>query len=445
MKVYFREKRLLIGFGLFLVLTVSIGIMGLLQINVLTKAIENFEQKYLPKERVILEMKIENTFYSMGVRNYVSWRISKYLHAASVASDMNFIEKSSAKFKDYIKQYYLLADSQQEENWLKIIEELAKGLEETGKKLIELVDSAAEDSEKVNRFLISFENKFYRIDDLLANTLSKNNLKDIERQLKLTYRQKDVSTAILLVSLVFSILLGVTIAVFVYKSLEEERTRREWLVRKMIRLEEEERKNLSRQIHDQLSQDLSALKIYLELIEKNIEGKNLEQREKIEKSKGILDSLIYRGHNISELLRPPELDDLGLVESIAALVSEHQKLMHCKYRYYKPAYDLKLAPEYSLALYRVVQECLTNVIKHADARNVTVSLQKKDRTVYLSVSDDGKGFDYQQFLTRPRRRREDKLKLGLQGLRERIELLGGKLDIKSQVSKGTKISVELVV
>ncbi|MBU1122698.1 MAG: sensor histidine kinase [Candidatus Omnitrophota bacterium] len=445
MKVQFREKRLLAGFGVFLVLTVSICVMGLLQIHILTKVLEDFERKYLPKERIILGMKNENAFYSMGVRNYVSWRISKYLHAASMASDINLIRKSSSKFKDYVSQYQMLVDSEQEKEWVGVIEKLVKDLEGTGKKIIELADSSVDDREQVNKFLISFENKFYRIDEFLSSTLSENNLKDIESQLELTYKQKNVSISVLLVSLFFSILLGVTIAIFVYRSLTEERLRREWLVRKMIRLEEEERKNLSRQIHDQLSQDLSALKIYLELIEKNISIEDSGQKEKIEKSKGILDNLIYRGHNISELLRPPELDDLGLVESIAALVLEHQKLTHCKYRYYKPGHDLKLAPEYSLTLYRVAQESLTNIVKHAHAKNVTVSLQIKDHSMHLSVTDDGKGFNYHDFITRPRRRREDKLKLGLQGLKERIELLGGKLDIKSELDQGVKISVELIV
>lgn len=440
-----KEKRLVIGFGLFLILTAGIGVIGISQINTLTETIEDFQKRYLPKERLILEMKTENAFYAMGVRNYVSWRISKYLQAVSIASDIALIEKASAKFKDYLEQYYSLSEAPQERNWVAVIERLAQDLEGTGKKLIEFVDDPAPDREKVSRFLIFFENKFYEIDGLLANTLSKNNLSDIEEQLKLTYKQKDVSLSILAVSLIFSSILGIVIAVLVYRSLEEERRRREWLVHKMIRLEEEERKNLSRQIHDQLSQDLSALKIYLELMEEHMDASSDELRGEIKKSKEILDNLIYRGHHISELLRPPELDDLGLVESISALVSEHQKIVAGRYHYYKPTQELTLSPEYSLTLYRVVQEALTNIVKHAKAKAVTVSLQKKDNRLYLAVTDDGKGFDYEKFLSLPRRRREDRLKLGLQGLKERIELLGGKLEIKSQSGQGTKISVELVV
>lgn len=438
-----KAKKLVAGFGIFLFLTVSIGIIGLFQINILTATIETLERYFLPRERVILEMKIHNALYAMGVRNYVSWRISKYLQAAAIASDIDFVEKSSVKFRENLALYQALSDSQEQKSWVKIINGLALELEDMGRKLINLTDSQIEDKEKINRLLMSFENKFYRIDDFLSNTLSKSNLGDIEEHLQLTYRQKNISISILMISLIFCVILGIGISSVVYRSLEEERRKREWLVHKMIRLEEEERKNLSRQIHDQLSQDLSALKIYLELIERDIGSENIEQRTKIEKTKKILNNLIERGHNISELLRPPELDDLGLVESIASLIFQHRETGNCKYNYYKPVSEMKLAPEYSLALYRITQESLTNISKHAKADRVTVSLQQKDKVVYLTIADNGVGFSYGQYLKRPHRRSEDQLKLGLQGLRERIEFLGGKLAVKTASGKGTIIQVEL--
>jgi signal transduction histidine kinase len=439
----FRERKLLWGFGVFMVLTISIGVIGIFRIYSLTETIQKLGQIHLRRGRIILEMKINNALYAMGVRNYVFWRMSKYLPAASIASDINFIKKSSATFREYLNMYHSLAVRQEEKQWGKELESLIKELEYIGGRLVNLVDSSQQDKERINKLLMAFENKFYGIDDFLAENLSKSNLKDIERQIELAKKQKDMSILILTVSLLFSIALGVGITYFVYSSLREERQRRELLVQRMISLEEEERKNLSRQIHDQLSQDLSALKIYLELIEKNIPATNNEDRDKIEKSKNILSNLIDRGHNISELLRPPELDDLGLIESIASLVSEHQEITGCSYSYHKPPSEINLTPEYSLALYRVAQEALTNIVKHARATNITLSLQKRGNTIHFTIIDDGIGFDYHQYLKRPRRRKEDKLKLGLQGLRERIELLGGKMFIKTAPGKGTRIEVEL--
>jgi signal transduction histidine kinase len=438
-----KEKRLLVGFGLFFVLIIFIGVTGLLQINELTKSLEKLQYQYLPKERLILEMKINNGFYAMGVRNYVSWRISRYLQAAAIASDVNFIEGAAAKFRSSLSVYNSLSDTQEQKDWVGVLEGMITELEGMGKTFVSLTDEQIQQKEKVNRLLISFENKFYKIDDFLSNTLSKNNLKDIEKHLALTYAQKNFSILILSITLFFCGILGAVIASFVYRSLKEERRRREWLVQKMIRLEEEERKNLSRQVHDQLSQDLSGLKIYLDLIDGGILPEEKEQKKKIGKTKKILDDLIERGHNISALLRPPELDDLGLVESIGSLIIDHEKIMDCKFKYYKPVETIKVVPEHRLALYRVVQESLTNIVKHAQARNVTISLQQKGKIIQLAIVDDGVGFDYSQYVNRPYRRKKDKMKLGLQGLRERIEFLGGKLTIKTAEGEGTIVKVEM--
>lgn len=114
-----------------------------------------------------------------------------------------------------------------------------------------------------------FESQFYDIESFLRETLSKNNLEDIEKQLNLARQKKKNSISVLAVSLLFSMLLGISISLFEYTALKEDRRKREILVHKMINVEEEERKNLSRQIHDQLGQELSALKIYLDLIEKD--------------------------------------------------------------------------------------------------------------------------------------------------------------------------------
>lgn len=153
--------------------------------------------------------------------------------------------------------------------------------------------------------------------------------------------------------------------------------------------------------------------------------------------------MLDKSHNISEMLRPPELDYLGLTESIDNLIHEHRKITGCNYVYHKPSEKLALEAEDSLELYRITQEALTNIAKHSHAKNVEVSLNRKGSSVYLRIQDDGVGFDYDDYSKRPRRRMEDKLKLGLQGLRERMELLGGVLKIKTAPSKGTKIEAEL--
>lgn len=440
-----RGKKLLFGFGIFLILTLAIGGIGITQIYSLNKAIQELGKSELGREMTILEMKINNALYATGVRNYAFWRTSRYVDspAASPSSDSSLIEKSAATFRNYLAMYENLAASLEQKKWAGELKVSLEELQEMGKKITSLADKGGQDKEKINLLLMAFENRSYRISDFLAENLSKDNLKRIEKQLNLARDKERASIILLLISLLASLALGITITYIVYTGLERERRRRELVVQKMIRIEEEERRNLSGQVHDQLSQDLSALKIFLELIEERITPQEAEARDKIEKCRKILAGLIEKSHDISRLLRPPELDEIGLLESISGLILEHKEITGCNYNYQKPASEIKLPAEHSLLIYRVVQESLTNIVKHAQAKNISISFEKTAGSVNLEISDDGLGFNYHNFLRYPRRRREDQLKMGLQGLKERVGLLGGKLSVDSALGKGTRIRVEL--
>ena len=440
------EKRLQAGFGVLVALTVAIGVISILQIRSLASTIRQFGQHHIPVERAILEMKITNTLYAMGVRNYVFWRTSKYLQAVPIASDIKATERALADFRQALASYTALASSEQQRSWAKRLGESADELKRLGGEIMQLAERESPDKERVNKLLLTFENSSYKIDEGLTETLSKQNLEAIDANLRRTDDQRRASLIVLVLSVSCSVLLGIGIARFVYKSLKQERQIREQLAQRMLNLEEEERKNLSRQLHDQLSQDLSALKIYLGLIEQGLPPGLTEERDRLEKSKKILGSLIEGGHYISELLRPSELDELGLVDSIATLAAEQQEIAGRQYRFHRPLTELALSSEHSLALYRVVQEALTNIAKHSNARCVDISLEQQDRTVVLTIRDDGTGFDYQEALKRkPRRRKDDVLRLGLLGLRERMELLGGTFHIDAEPGKGTTITVHVPV
>jgi len=194
-----------------------------------------------------------------------------------------------------------------------------------------------------------------------------------------------------------------------------------------------------------MAQDLSALKIYTGLIEQAIGQKEQPKdvNDKIAQMKRILSGLIEKTHNICLLLRPPALDELGLVESMEALILEFKQLSDIHYVYDKPDGELKLSPEISLFLYRLAQEALTNMAKYAQAKNVAIRLSQDKKGIEFLYEDDGAGFDYRNAIRQLNRRREDKLKLGLVGLKERAELLGGSMSIESSPGKGTRIQVEL--
>jgi len=144
-------------------------------------------------------------------------------------------------------------------------------------------------------------------------------------------------------------------------------------------------------------------------------------------------------------LMPPALDEVGLVDTISALSLQYKQMTDINFTYQRPKVAIELTSEHSLLLYRVAQEGLTNIVKHAQAKNVEIMLGLKDKIIQLAIQDDGRGFNYRSFLKRPHRRENDRIKLGLLGLKERVEFLGGSMDINTTPGKGTRLIVEFLV
>lgn len=432
-------------------MVIAVGIIGIAQIQDLSRAISRLANVHIPLQNAVFEMKSANSQYAMGIRNYMFWRGAKYLDAAVAAGKLDIVRTASENFDRQLSFYASLVTSPEQEAWVEAVRRSQQELRQAGGKIMAMADRAeagrGEDKkaseDALSKHLMDFESRLFQLDAFLDDPLQKFNLNQIDRQLDAAEAGRARSVSLLVWSMAIGLFLGAQTAFLIYMRSRREKERRETLMRKVIKLEEEERNNLSSQVHDQMGQDLSALKIYLGLIDKDLPIELKEPREKIEKTKKILDGLMEKTHNISELLRPPELDDLGLVESIAALIVRYEEMTDIRYSYKRPPEEIKLSVEYSLTLYRVVQEALTNIVKHSGAKNTEVFLEKSGDIVRLSVCDDGVGFDYASFLKKTLRRKEDKTRLGLHGLRERIELLGGKFDITAQPGRGTRFEVVL--
>ncbi len=443
------DWKMVLGFLGLLLLIIAIGLVGIRQIQDLSRVIDGLAKREIPLQNAVLQMKSSNGKYAMGIRSYMFWRSARYLEAASVVEKLDLVNSALQNFDKHLARYSSLIKTQKQRDWAKALKESQAELRKAGNAIISLVDKKEESSDKqkseldysINRQLMAFESKLFQIDAYLDDPIQKFNLDEIDGQLAIAEIGRRRSIFILELSLAIGLFLGLQTALLIYRRSKQEQEQRELLCRRVIKLEEEERNNLSLQIHDQMGQDLSALKIYLGIIDKDISGEAKEAKEKIQKAKSILDGLMEKTHNVSELLRPPELDDLGLVESISALVMRYQDMTGYRFTYERPQGDLKLSREYSLVLYRVVQEALTNIAKHSRAKNVGINVQAKGDSVFLAISDDGKGFTYNKYLKRPKRRKEDKVKLGLQGLRERMEVLGGKLSIHTKPGQGTRLEV----
>jgi len=434
------------GFSALLFLIVAMGLIGILQIHSLSTTVDSLGTRFLPMQGATLEMRMNNSLYAMRIRNYVFWKGSRYLEAARAAADLGTIEDAEKEFDKQLAIYssYISPNSFEHQQWIKKIRLSVGELRLTGLKIINLVDESAS-SDSVNKMIMSFESQLYKIDDFVDANLQEFNLKNIKSELELASLRTDQGILFLRWSLFFGVLIGGYTAWFVYRNQKRERQRREQLARRMISLEEKERKNLSFQVHDQMGQDLSALNIYLDLANKKIPKDFIEAKKNVSESKNILEGLMKKAHNISELLRPPALDELGLVDTIEALIVQYKQMTKINFTYEKPKLPVKLVGEYSLLLYRVAQEALTNIIKHAQAKNVALKLALKNKIIQLSIQDDGSGFDYGNFSRLPHRREDDRVKLGLLGLKEHVEFLDGSMNIKAAPGKGTRLTVELPV
>lgn len=446
------------GFAALLVLIVTIGLVGIFQIQALRKKVDELGRYYFPRQKAALEMRISNSLYAMSVRNYLFWHNSKYLETAKDAANREAIVNAREAFDRYLAGYGDLVRTGNEQQRVGTINTLQQEPHDIERRIIDLVDRLDEteiDSKRrkelqnsIYKLMMVFENRLHKIDDFIEGNIQQANLEDVGEQLRLTDLVQKRALTLLCGSLIVALIIGGETAWLVYCDRRREKEKRKELIRRMIGIEEEERKNLSLQVHNQMGQDLSALMIYLDLIEKQLPRTaqdTQEVKERISRSKKILSGLIEKSHNIAELLRPPALEEVGLVDTIAGLIFQCRQMTAIKFIYQRPKAALNLSGEYALILYRVTQEALTNIVKYAQAKNVRIELGLKDKVVRLCIRDDGQGFDYKEFLQKPRRRKEDKLKMGFMGLREKIDLLNGSMRIDTAPGKGTKLFVQLPV
>ncbi len=440
-------KKLLFAFAFLILLTLVIGLVGISRIQRQSLRIENLGKHNLALEGAVLEMRVNNTVYAMGIRNYVFWRAARYLIAAPMAINLDKILEAGNNFKKQLKIYRESAYLGQQKDWAGQIAASFDELLALGAKITASVDNSRNEgiSEAVNNYLMAFENRVYTIDSFLDTSMGKSNLREVERQVSLAHTDKEQAIFFLRLSLIAALMSGLLIALSVYRRLIKERAYRQQLFNRMINIEEGERKKLSTAVHDEMGQDLSALKIYLGLLAQGITAASDDIKAKINECGKITSGLVEKSHNIAFLLRPPDLDEVGLLESVESLLIESKHLTGVNYTFEKPKEKLDLAPEYSLLIYRLTQELLTNMAKHAQAKNVELRMNRNGNSVELFYRDDGRGFDYEQGAQKFLRRKEDKFSFGLLGLKERVEVLDGAMRVNSASGKGTSITVRFPV
>ncbi|MFB3918795.1 hypothetical protein BU251_08400 [Candidatus Velamenicoccus archaeovorus] len=450
----FLDWGVMLGFAGLLCLIVAIGFVGIRQVAALNRIAVSLARVDIPLQNTIFEMRIANARYMMAIRNYLFWHDARYLEAAGIVQRQDSVQSASKNFETYLAAYFSLVSSPEQRQWGETVRASEEEFLKLGDSIVSRADNLnrlASENEKaqsrqvLDRIQRELESKLFWIDAFLENPMQRDILQRLDRKLEAAEAERRRAVTLLVWSLAIAILLGLATAYLTYRRMKQDQRHREELWRRFVTAQEEERNNLSLQIHDEMGQDLSALKIYLGLLEKEAPGDPSETKEKIEKAKAILDALMNKTHNISTILRPPEIDEVGLLQSINGLAVQNKEITQAHYTLSMPPEEPAISAEEKLVLYRVVQEALTNIAKYSQARHIDILLGQDDKSVLLTIADDGIGFNPEAQQARPARRKEDKLKLGLRGLRERIELLDGELRVHSVPGEGTRLEVRLPI
>jgi len=201
-------------------------------------------------------------------------------------------------------------------------------------------------------------------------------------------------------------------------------------------IREEERTHIAREIHDELGQQLTVLKMDASWLNKKFASSDDVTKEKLRGLIDVLDGTVKTVRRISSELRPSLLDDLGLIAAIEWHLKEFEKRSGIQTSFSAADPDLVLPNEMKTGLFRILQESLTNVARHAEAKKVNVTLEKNsDDELVLNIEDDGRGFDKFQIA--------GKKTLGVLGMEERSEMMGGKYRITSSPGRGTVVTVSV--
>lgn len=232
-----------------------------------------------------------------------------------------------------------------------------------------------------------------------------------------------------------SVIRDLTERIKVEKQLEESYEAIRRLTSYIQDIREEERINIAKEIHDDLGQKLTVLKMDISWLKNKLKGNEEPVRQKVDELITMLDETVASVRKISLELRPSLLDDLGLVPAMEWQLEEFEKEFGIQTRFIHSGDELQLPGPLKTSLFRIFQDSLTNVGRHSLANEVTISIRKEENNLVLAIDDDGKGFDKEIVA--------DKKTLGILGMQERINRMGGEYKINSQPGKGTEVIVQI--
>ncbi|MFD1416627.1 sensor histidine kinase [Oceanobacillus jeddahense] len=221
------------------------------------------------------------------------------------------------------------------------------------------------------------------------------------------------------------------------KELQEKEKLRSKLILKLLSVQEDERRRISRELHDETSQALTSLMVTMRVLAN--EAKDEEQQQLLYTSRDIAADILRQIRDLAVDLRPPILDNMGIVSAVKTYVKDFNEKYDVDTFFYTSVTEIKeIDDNATLAIYRIVQESLNNVIKHTEATKVEVTLTIEDNHIKLIITDNGQGIKETDFMKAQAQNR-----IGIHGMKERVEVQGGSFSIQTNQQGGTEIIVTL--
>lgn len=207
---------------------------------------------------------------------------------------------------------------------------------------------------------------------------------------------------------------------------------------RIIKAQEEERQRVAREIHDGPAQSMSNIVLKAEICERLVDAEPVKAKEELKNLKSVVRETLKDVRKIIYNLRPMSLDDLGLIPTLQRFVITFQEESNIVVSFKTRGICEEIRPVISLTVFRLVQEAISNIKKHAMAHNVSIALEFLQKEMRLYIIDDGKGFNVEDLKVR----KEDiNSGFGLYSMRERVELLNGNFEINSAIGKGTRLNI----
>lgn len=217
------------------------------------------------------------------------------------------------------------------------------------------------------------------------------------------------------------------------------------LSKQMIQFQEDDHKRISRELHDEIGQILTTITFNMEILKRDLEGKASDGiLRRVDESQSLAQDVIESVHQVIGELRPVSIDELGILPTLRKYIHEFTERTRIPVFFTEEAVIEHLSANQKISVYRIVQEALTNIIKHAHASAVRITIGRCHAGgLAIQISDDGYGFDPQKITVVSPDAANNSLRLGLLGMRERVKLIGGEIAIDSTPGAGTEINLTI--